>query len=305
LRQSLAILLAIFLLLTAGRVLAAACEPGPPTGASAPVSTYLRSYPWTFHAPTRMALGAASSLLVSDPERERIVIRDAAGRITDSHTLAGRPISVAVDSQGRIYLGDADLGRVSVHSRNWDLLFELGIGTGEFQLPVAISVHPGDGRIYVVDSGSHQLRVFNSDGSPEFSIGGPGDGEGLFRYPAGIFVDAVAAEIFVVDQLNFRVQVFDLQGVYLRCIGGSTGRSFGPRRSLNQPQGVWVDTGRSRYSIATAIPWQPSAISVQGPVVCVSRWTWWWTSINACLSLPPTMPAWKCSDSTITRIRNR
>jgi len=100
LRQSLVILLAIFLLLTAGRALADACEPGPPTGASAPVLTHLRSYPWTFHAPTRMALGAASSLFVSDPERERIVIRDAAGRITDSHTLAGRPISVAVDSQG-------------------------------------------------------------------------------------------------------------------------------------------------------------------------------------------------------------
>jgi len=245
LRQSLAILFTIFLLLTAGRALAAACDPGPPTGASAPVLTHLRSYPWTFHAPTRMALGAASSLLVSDPERERIVIRDAAGRITDSHTLAGRPISVAVDSQGRIYLGDSDLGRVSVHSQNWDLLFELGIGVGEFQLPVAISVHPGDGRIYVVDSGSHLLRVFNSDGSPDFSIGGPGDGEGLFRYPAGIFVDAAAAEIFVVDQLNFQVQVFDLQGVYLRCIGGtnaSPGGFFGRKRPLNQPQGVWVDS---------------------------------------------------------------
>jgi len=247
LRQSLAILFTIFLLLTTGRALAAACVPGEPTGASAPVVTHLRSYPWTFHAPTRMALGAASSLLVSDPEHERIVTRDAAGRITDSLTLAGRPISVAVDSQGRIYLGDSDLGRVSVHSQNWDLLFELGIGAGEFQLPVAISVHPdpGDGRIYVVDSASHQVRVFNSDGSPDFSIGGPGDGEGLFRYPAGIFVDAAAAEIFVVDQLNFQVQVFDLQGGYRRCIGGTNAGSgfFGRKdRPLNQPQGVWVDT---------------------------------------------------------------
>jgi len=273
LRQSLAILLAIFLLLPAGRALAAACVPGEPTGASAPVVTHLRSYPWTFHAPTRMALGAASSLLVSDPEHERIVTRDAIGRITDSLTLAGRPISVAVDSQGRIYLGDSDLGRVSVHSQNWDLLFELGIGIGEFQLPVAISVHPDpvDGRIYVVDSGSHQVRVFNSDGSPASSIGGPGDGEGLFRYPAGIFVDATAAEIFVVDQLNFQVQVFDLDGLYQRCIGGTNaypGTSWGSSRPLNQPQGVWVDSA-GRVLISDAADGQVKVFDRNGNALAI------------------------------------
>ncbi|MDH3221806.1 MAG: NHL repeat-containing protein [Gammaproteobacteria bacterium] len=253
-RHSLAILLAVFLLLPATRVLASACNPGPPTGATAPVSTHLRGYPWTFHAPTRMALGVASSLLISDPERGRVVTRDASGRITGSHTVAGKPVGIAVDGQGRIYLGDSDLGRVSVYSQNWESLYELGIGAGEFRLPAAIAVHPDDGRVYVVDSETHQLRVFNGDGSAAFSFGGPGDGAGLFRFPAGIFLDAPAGELFVVDQLNFQVQVFDLQGVYLRCIGGtnaSPGSVFGRNRPLNQPQGIWVDaSGRVLISDA-------------------------------------------------------
>lgn len=253
-RQTIFILLAVLQLLLSNAVFAAACSTGPGTGASAPLVTHLRSYPWDFHAPTRMALGLDSSLLISDPERARVITRDASGSITDKHTVAGNPVSVAVDSEGRIYLGDDSLGQVSVYSRNWELLFNLGIGAGEFQLPGAIAVHPVDGRIYVVDSKSHQLRVFNSDGSPNFTSGGFGDGQGLFKYPAGIFLDSTAAEIFIADQLNYQVQVLDLQGNYLRCIGGtnaSSGSFFGRKRPLNQPQGVWVDNaGRVMVSDA-------------------------------------------------------
>jgi sugar lactone lactonase YvrE len=244
LRHSLTILLALSLSLVPGAAFASSCEVGPATGVEPPLVTHLRAYPWTFRAPTRMALTADSSLLVSDPRRQHIVTREASGRIIDSHLHAGDPISVAVDAAGRVYVGDGDSGRVSVFSRNWEFLYDLGIGAGEFQLPVAIAVEPLDGRIYVVDSRSHEVKVFTPDGSPDFNFGGAGDGDGLFNFPAGIFVDAASAEVYVVDQLNYRVQVFDLQGGYLRCIGGTNanpGSFFGRKRPLNQPQGVWLD----------------------------------------------------------------
>jgi sugar lactone lactonase YvrE len=247
------IALAVFLLLLADESFAGACETGIATGVAPPVVTRLRSYAWTFHAPTRMALAGDFSLYVTDPERHRVVARDAAGRIVDSRRLDGRPVSIAVDAEGRIYVGDGDLGRVRVYSRNWDSLYDLGIGAGEFEFPAAIAVAPG-GRTYVVDSQAHRVRVFLAGGSDDFSFGGPGGGGGLFNFPAGIFVDGTAGEVFVVDQLNFQVQVFDLQGTYLRCIGG-TGASPGffgnKKRPLNQPQGVWVD-GAGRVLVSDA-----------------------------------------------------
>ena len=237
------IAMAVFLLLIADRSFAGTCETGIATGVDPPAVTLLRSYAWTFHAPTRMALAKDSSLYITDPERQRVVTRDMSGRITDSRTLESRPTSIAVDVAGRIYIGDGDLGRVRVFSRNWEFLYDLGIGAGEFEFPGAIAVEP-DGRIYVADSKTHLIRVFGADGSPDFSFGGPGGGNGLFSFPAGIFVDAAVGELYVADQLNFQVQVFDLQGTYLRCIGGtnaSPGSFFGRSRPLNQPQGVWVD----------------------------------------------------------------
>ena len=246
------IALAVFLLLLADESFAGACETGVATGVDPPAVTRLRSYAWTFHAPTRMALAGDSSLYVTDPERHRVVARDPAGRIVDSRRLDGRPVSIAVDAEERIYVGNGDLGRVRVYSRNWDSLFDLGIGAGEFEFPAAIAVAPS-GQVYVVDSKTHTVRVFRADGSAEFEFGGPGDGDGLFSFPAGIFVDSVAGEVYVVDQLNFRVQVFDLQGGYLRCIGGTASSGFFgiKKRPLNQPQGVWVD-GAGRVLVSDA-----------------------------------------------------
>ena len=237
------IALAVLLLLVTGRSFAGACETGVATGVDPPTVSPLRSYAWTFHAPTRMALAQDSSLFITDPERQRVVIRDLTGRIVGNQPLEGNPVSIAVDAGGRIYVGDSDFGRVRIYSRNWEFLYDLGIGAGEFEFPGAIAVEPG-GRVYVVDSKTHFIGVYRNDGSPDFSFGGPGDGDGLFRFPAGIFADSAAGELFIVDQLNFQVQVFDLQGNYLRCIGGtdaSSGSFFGRSRPLNQPQGVWVD----------------------------------------------------------------
>ena len=236
---------AMFVLLPAGGALAAECFEREAPGAEPPVVTHLRSYAWSFHAPTRMALAPGSSLMITDPVRQRVITRDIAGRIVDSRRIDGQPVSIAVDAGGRIYVGDGDRGRVRVYSRDWEFLYDLGIGAGEFELPVAIAVEPSSGRIYVVDSKAHGVRVYRADGSADFSFGGQGDGDGLFNFPAGIFIDAATAELYVVDQLNFRVQVFDLQGGFAGCIGGSgasPGSVFQRSRALKQPQGVWVDS---------------------------------------------------------------
>lgn len=68
--QTIVILLATLQLLLVNGAFAAACNTGPATGVGAPVVTHLRSYPWDFHSPTRMALRADSSLLISEAGKQ-------------------------------------------------------------------------------------------------------------------------------------------------------------------------------------------------------------------------------------------
>jgi hypothetical protein len=69
--QTIVILLATLQLLLVNGAFAAACNTGPAIGVGAPVVTHLRSYPSSdFHSPTRMALRADSSLLISEAGKQ-------------------------------------------------------------------------------------------------------------------------------------------------------------------------------------------------------------------------------------------
>ena len=46
--------------------------------------------------------------------------------------------------------------------------------------PIGVDVG-ADGRVYVADAGTASVRVFNGEGVPLFTFGGPGDGPGRFR----------------------------------------------------------------------------------------------------------------------------
>jgi len=150
-----------------------------------------------------------------------------------------KPVSVAVDSSHRVYVGDFIEKSVRVVNPDGQTLFSLGKGKGEFGMPGAIAI-ASNGSVYVTDSFSNVVKVYGSDGAYQFSFGGYGTNPGQMIFPTGITSDDANQEIYVVDYTNGRVEVFGLDGTFKRSFG-----SFGSGQGkLTRPQGIHVSAGR-------------------------------------------------------------
>jgi DNA-binding beta-propeller fold protein YncE len=136
-----------------------------------------------------------------------------------AHTLV-RPYSVVTDSRGRIIVSDP--GASGVH------IFDLAQHKYRFiermkerdglHAPQCLAVDAAD-NIYVTDSESGKIFVFNPEGKLHRIIGSLKGGEGYFKRPTGIAVDSPANRIYVTDTLRDRIYVLDLQGIVLKTIG--------------------------------------------------------------------------------------
>jgi sugar lactone lactonase YvrE len=126
--------------------------------------------------------------------------------------------------------------------------FGPGSANGQFQSPVAVAVD-GSGNIYVVDSQTAHVQVFDPSGKFLSVIGsGSGGGNGQFNYPYGIAIDN-SGNIYVQDNLNARIQKFDPTGKFLLSFG-SSGSSNGQFRSL---AGIAVDGSGNVYVVDSAL----------------------------------------------------
>jgi sugar lactone lactonase YvrE len=181
--------------------------------AAAPVETSLGAYGQTLRAPARLAADASGNLYVVEPRDGRIVVYDAFGRVASIKAGLAGPLGVAVDTAGRVYLAEQGAGSVSVFDSQWNLLYKLGVGNGEFGLPNYVALDPArPGVVYVTDSSANEVRAYQDD---RLLLRFSGDGTNALNFPAGVYLSA-AGELFVVDQNNDRVQVFSAAGVYLR-----------------------------------------------------------------------------------------
>ncbi len=77
-------------------------------------------------------------------------------------------------------------------------------------MPSDVDVGEG-GQVFVVDSGNHQVAVFDAAGTRVTSIGMPGSGEGQIFDPLGIGLSA-KGEVYVADKGNNRIVMFDSKG---------------------------------------------------------------------------------------------
>jgi len=98
------------------------------------------------------------------------------------------------------------------------------------------------GRIYVSDTGSRTVAVFDIAGQRFFRLGDEGSGQ--LHMPLGLDVDG-AGNVYVVDNSARVVQVYDGEGHHLRTLAGDG-------QSLVRPAGIAVDAeGRRVYVVDT------------------------------------------------------
>jgi DNA-binding beta-propeller fold protein YncE len=137
----------------------------------------------------------------------------------DYHFLV-RPYSVAVDSRGRIIVTDP--GLVGIHVFDFEKqkykFLSRESGKDPLQSPQCVAVDAQD-NIYVTDSDTGKILVWDANLKYRRAIGSLKGGEGYFKRPTGIAVDSVNQRIYVSDTTRHRVFVTDMQGNVIQTIG--------------------------------------------------------------------------------------
>lgn len=116
------------------------------------------------------------------------------------------------------------------------------LATGEsdrgkgFAKPFGVVAH--EGRVYVSDTVTRHVHVFDHPRARYYEIGTRGVGR--LAKPLGMAVDG-RGHVYVVDGTAKRVVIFDLEGNYVTAVGGSD--------DLDRPTGVAVTPGGERIHV--------------------------------------------------------
>jgi sugar lactone lactonase YvrE len=232
-----------------------------------------------FSYPSGIAIGSDATLYVADQGNNLVRKATAAGVVT---TLAGSgdfgsldgtgtaaqfntPYSVAVDTNGNVYVADKSNTRIrKVTSAGVVTTLAGGSkgfadGTGgaaQFNQPqgVAVDAH---GVVYVADTQNNRIRKVTAAGEVTTLAGsgkaGWADDAGtaaVLNQPDGLTVDA-QGNVFVADTSNDRIRKVTAAGVVTTLAGngggGGNGDGAGTAASFNKPQGIAVDSQGNLY----------------------------------------------------------
>lgn len=100
--------------------------------------------------------------------------------------------------------------------------------------PAGLALEPG-GRLWVSDSGTHQVLLFSATGQLLLRVGRQGTAPGEFQNPRGLALDD-QGHLLVADAGNHRIQRFSASGEFLSMFGE---KGVGPGQ-LKNPQSVAV-----------------------------------------------------------------
>jgi DNA-binding beta-propeller fold protein YncE len=169
------------------------------------------------------------------------------------------PRGLTVDSLGRIYVSDWWNQRIDRWDPGGQNPYAWGFrGTvaepGSINFAWDVAIQPGTDRVFLANRESHEIEVFESDGTYVTRWGTRGQGLGKFEFPQGVDF-APDGTLVVTDAGNGRIQRFsidgDANGTFVETYGGP-GSAAG---EFDTPAGVgvaadgtiWVaDTGNDR-----------------------------------------------------------
>lgn len=198
-----------------------------------------------FGMPVNLAVDADGTRYVADTVRHLVLIYGAdeayRGAIGDGAKL--HPTGVALASN-LVYVADLESHCVRVYDKATRQQLstipanpeaDADSEPGKLFIPVGLAVDR-QGKIYVSDMGSCQVKIFGADGRHLRTVGGQGDLPGQFARPKGVAVDH-DGRFYVVDAAAQVCQIFDAEGKLLLFFGESDG-SAAP---LVMPASVSVD----------------------------------------------------------------
>ena len=197
--------------------------------------------------PNRVALAPNGDIVVSDPAGGAVHVFAPWGQRKFAITSAKRPLSCAVDGEGKIYVGDKATGSVRIHRGTGQFLTKLGKGDGEFKMPNELEVAAKEKVVFVADSKADQIRAFDTLGTSMFLMGTSGTGAGAFHFPTGMVFDSAKKRLYIADHSNGRVQVFSHTGKFISTLGVK-GAGKG---KFTRPQGLAIDAKERLYVVDT------------------------------------------------------
>ena len=163
---------------------------------------------------TPMAVAVHGDVVfVADAQNHAVYALNLAARtIATISQAAGRPLEWPIDLAMR---GDSllvvDSNRAAIFAYDSSGIYQQSMGQDVLKRPVAIAVDRASGELWVLDSGSHECKLFGADGHLKRAFGQRGSAPGQFNFPVGLSLHP-AIGIAVADSMNFRVQLLGYDG---------------------------------------------------------------------------------------------
>lgn len=165
---------------------------------------------WLFNKPADVAFGKNGDIYVADGYgNSRVVKFDRDGNYLKAWGKYGTgvgefnlPHTVAVDNQGRVYVGDRENQRIQIFDSDGKFIQEwTGIG-----YPYGLLITP-DQHIWMVDGGYDRIVELDQNGKIVGAFGEPGHKPGQMAW-AHFMAIGLDKTIYVADVLNWRFDVF-------------------------------------------------------------------------------------------------
>lgn len=211
--------------------------------------------------PTRLAEGPEGRVYVTDARVGAVFIYDEDLRLVGELAKLERPLGVAVDLAGTIYVGDEGTHRVEIFSAAGERLAPMGATVLSKPTDLAIA---RDGRAFVADSARAAVQVFDAERAWSARIGAVARATKLLEVPIAVALldrEGLAFEVFVADQQLGEILVFDEGGALLRRHGGKVEQADDWHGRFVRLQGLTLDNeGRIH-----ALDCYPSRVQVLHP----------------------------------------
>jgi DNA-binding beta-propeller fold protein YncE len=166
---------------------------------------------WLFNRPADVAFAKNGDIYVADGYgNSRIVKFDRDGNYIKAWGKYGTgtgefnlPHSVAVDNQGRVYVGDRENQRIQIFDSEGKFIQQWT----DVGYPYGLVITP-DQHVWMVDGGYDRIVELDPNGKILGAFGEPGHKTGQFAW-AHFMAIGPGQTIYVADVLNWRFQVFD------------------------------------------------------------------------------------------------